>query len=108
MKKLPGKGIIALGILLVLFTVANLIFGKVNSQPVKFGVTFTPKYAQYLELDWQETYIQMLDNLHVRSLRLSSFWDILEPERGEYDFAETDYLLAEAGKRDAKVILVVG
>ncbi len=108
MKKLSSKGLIVFGILLVLFIVVNLIFENVNSSQVKFGVTFTPKYARYLKLDWQKTYSQILDNLRVRNLRLPSYWDIVEPNRGEYDFRETDYLLQEAGKRNAKAILVIG
>ncbi|MDO8576804.1 MAG: beta-galactosidase [Candidatus Daviesbacteria bacterium] len=108
MKKLSSKGVIILCIALVLIAVASLIFDKNDTHPVKFGVTFTPKYARDLKLDWQKTYTQILDNLHVRNLRLSSFWDIIELERGQFNFAETDYLLSEAGKRGARAILVVG
>lgn len=96
-------------LIVVAVAVANAILGKISFfSEVKYGVTFSPKYARYLNLDWQKTYTQILDDLKVRNLRILGYWDILEPEKGKYDFAETDYLLREAGKRDAKVILVVG
>lgn len=78
-----------------------------NSQ-INFGVTFSPKYARFLGLDFQKTYIQILDELKVRNLRLPSYWDNLEKEKGIYDFADTDFLLNEAEKRGARVLLVVG
>ncbi|MBI2196060.1 beta-galactosidase [Candidatus Daviesbacteria bacterium] len=109
MKKLSRKTVIILfGIAAVLVVFVSLIFPQSATYPVKYGVTFSPKYARYLKLDWQEVYTQILDNLQVRNLRLLSYWDIVESERGQYDFTQTDYLLAEAGKRSAKVILVVG
>lgn len=108
MKKLLSKGIVALSILLVLLGVASLIFEKTNPSQVKFGVTFTPRYARYLKLDWQKTYTQILDDLQVKNLRLPSYWDTVEPQKGQYDFTETDYMLQEAAKRGAKVILVLG
>lgn len=108
MKKLLNKSILALFITFVLIILMNLIFEKNTPHSVQFGVTFTPKYAKYLNLDWQQVYLQILDGLQVKNLRLSSFWDIVEPKRGQYDFSETDYLLREASKRGAKVILVVG
>ncbi len=104
-KKLPVY-VIGLGIIISLIILA----AQLDTAPtqVKFGVTYSPKYARYLKLDWQKTYTRILDDLQVRNLRLLSYWDILESERGQYDFTETDYLLQEAGKRGAKVILVVG
>ncbi len=77
-------------------------------QKIEYGVTFSPKYARYLKLDWQKTYTRILDDLGVRNFRLSSYWDSVEPSRGQFNFAETDYLLNEAGRRSARVILVVG
>lgn len=81
---------------------------KYFSPGVKFGVTFSPTYAKYLKLDWQKTYIQILDGLKVKNLRIPGYWDVLEPQKNKYDFSGTDFMLDEAGKRQAKVILVLG
>lgn len=105
-----GKFIVGVLVLLFLVILGSVIFEKTYPFPSKitYGVTFSPRYARYLKLDWQKIYIQMLDDLKVRNLRIPGYWDILEPKPQKYDFAETDYMLQEAGKRDAKVILVLG
>lgn len=101
-------GKIILFILIVILAL-NLLFVKIYS-PVKvtFGVTFSPGYAGYLGLDFKKTYIAILDQLQVKNLRIPTYWDIVEPQAKEYDFSQTDYMLDEAGKRGAKVILVLG
>ena len=38
---------------------------------LKFGVTFIPRRAMELGLDWQETYLAILDDLGARWLRLA-------------------------------------
>lgn len=79
-----------------------------RAQPPKYGVTFSTKYAKELGLDWKASYLAVLDDLGVRKLRLPVYWDEVEPERGRYDWSEVDWMLAEASKRGADVILAVG
>ncbi len=95
---------------LVLIILINFVFERTYSQAdnLKFGVSFSPRYARYLNLDWQKVYIQMLDELKVKNLRLPGYWTSLEPGKGNYDFSETDFMLSEAEKRGVRVILVVG
>lgn len=96
-------------ILLVIVIAVNVVLGKsYSAQQIKYGVTFSPKYASYLNLDWQKTYLQILDELQVKNLRIPTYWDVLEPNSGKYEFSETDFMLEEAAKRGAKVILVLG
>lgn len=105
-----GKFILGFLGLLLIFLLGSFVFEKIYYYPskVSFGVTFSPKYARYLKLDWKKTYIEVLDGLKVKNLRIPGYWDILEPNEGRYDFAETDYMLSEADKRSAKVVLVLG
>lgn len=105
-----GKFLGGLLALLLIIILGSVVFEKTYFYPsrITYGVTFSSRYARYLNLDWEKTYIQMLDDLKVKNLRIPSYWDILQPQPQVYDFSETDYLLNEAGKRDAKVILVVG
>ncbi len=94
--------------------VVALIFGYFNlpgpapREDVHLGMTFSSRYATDLGLDWQETYKALLDDIGVKKLRLPVYWDLAEREKGVYDFADIDWQLAEAKKRDATVILVVG
>lgn len=93
----------------VIAVAANAVWEKeLTVSSPRFGVTFSPRYAEYLGLDWQKTYLQALDNLKVRNLRIPSYWDVLEPEEKKFSFAETDFMLNEASKRGARMIVVVG
>lgn len=76
-------------------------------EPV-WGVTFSIPQAVYLGLDWQEAYAAVLDELGVRHLRLSAYWNRLEPVNDGYDWSELDYQMDHAAQRGASVLLAVG
>lgn len=90
--------------------VGQVIFENSYKFPAKvnFGVTFSPKFARYLQLDWKKTYIQILDELKVQSLRLPAYWDDLEKQEGKFNFEDEDFMVSEANKRGIKIVLVVG
>ncbi len=73
-----------------------------------YGATFSKIYAQDLGLDWKAVYASMLDELDVRLVRVPAYWSAIEPQPGQYDFADIDWQIAEAAKREAKVILTMG
>ncbi len=101
-------------ILLAITIVILLVFGYFNlpspivREDVKFGMTFSARYAEELGLDWRETYIALLDDMGVKKLRLPVYWDLVEKVPGQYDFDAMDWQLAEAKKRGVQIILVVG
>ena len=75
----------------------------------KLGITFSQYYTkEQLGLDWRKTYLAILDDLNPSYLRLIAYWQYLEPEEGIFDFRDLDWQIAEAQKRDKKIILVVG
>jgi hypothetical protein len=82
-------------------------FPKVQSD-IKYGTTFSNKYATELGMDWKDTYIKVLDDLGARNLRLVAYWDEVEPVKDQYDYSNIKWQLDEAKKRDAKVILAFG
>lgn len=100
--------------LLSIFLLAGLLFAYFNMPgpkprtDTKFGITFSARYAESLGLSWKETYIALLDDMHVRKIRLPLYWDIMEKKQGEYDFADIDWQLEEAKKRDGEIILAMG
>lgn len=73
-----------------------------------YGVTFSTKYAKELGLDWRAAYLATLDDLGIRKFRIPVYWDEVEPERDRHEWADVDWMLDEAAKRGADVILVVG
>lgn len=95
---------------LALMFLADSIFKATYPYPAKinYGVTYSPKFASYLGLDWQETYINILDDLKVRNLRIPTYWDEIEKNQMSYDFSQVDLMLDEAKVRNAKVILTLG
>jgi hypothetical protein len=99
-------GILA-ALALVFFIYINLPVSP-SKEKAKIGVTFSLRYARDIGLDWRETYIAMLDDLKIRHIRIPVYWDLVEKERGIYDFSDIDWQLEEARKRDAKIILVIG
>lgn len=99
---------------LVTFAIALGFFAYFNlpgpapREDVALGVTFSQRYARDLGVDWKKAYIAVLDDLGARKLRIPIYWDIVERDKGIYDFSDTDWMLDEAAKRGAEVILVVG
>lgn len=78
------------------------------AEEISWGVNFSIPQAVYLDLDWTRAYRAILDELGVKRLRVMAYWEILEPRRDEFDFSDIDYILQEAEKRQAKIILVLG
>ncbi|MEX0887948.1 MAG: beta-galactosidase, partial [Patescibacteria group bacterium] len=108
--KKAGRVLIGiLGTFVLLVLAAYLLFGRGGeASSITWGVSFDPYYAESLGLDWQKTYLSILDELGVRRLRLVALWDAIEPEDDRYDFSRLDFQIREAEKRGAKVILAVG
>ncbi|MDP2656663.1 MAG: beta-galactosidase [bacterium] len=79
-----------------------------TTKETMFGVTFSPYYMQEFGVDWKKAYTAILDDLGVRDLRLSAYWNHTEPSSGSFDFSDLDYQLDQAALRNAHVILAVG
>lgn len=99
---------------LILLTIIVAVFcyffvGK--SKPIEkidFGITFSKIQTEGFKLDWQKTYLAILDDLRVKKLRLIAYWPEIEPTEGNFDFKDLDWQVNEAEKRDAEIILAVG
>lgn len=73
-----------------------------------YGVTFSKLYAEALGLDWREAYRAVLDDLGARMIRLPVYWNDVAPEPTAFQFDDYDWLVNEAAKRRATLILAVG
>lgn len=94
-------------IVLVLFGYFNLP-GSSPREDVRLGMTFSARYASDLGMNWRETYVALLDDIGVKKIRLPVYWDLVEKEKGNLDFSDIDWQIAEAKKRNAEVILSIG
>ena len=99
-------GVISLIIISIWFVHSDIANPK--NKNIILGTSFSPEYTRYLGLDVGEVYKVILDDWKFRYLRLTARWDIVESENGKYNFSELDYLMTEAGKRNAKVVLAAG
>jgi hypothetical protein len=77
-------------------------------KPDFFGVTFSTKFCDELEIDKKETYQAVLDGLGVKYIRIPVYWDEIEKEEGKYDFTDYDYLISEGEKRGVRFIISLG
>lgn len=96
---------------LVVLTYTAPWWNPVVFPPVKdpvIGASFSEKRARELGLDWQANYTALLDDMKIESFRLMSYWDEHEKVRGQFEFSNLDWQIAEAGKRGATVSLALG
>ena len=96
-------------LILIVATVLTLYLWDFSAHKVTWGVTFNQEYAQNdLGLDWQKAYLSILDDLKVDHIRLSAYWDSVEPEPGIFNFQNMDFQVKEASKRNVKMVMAVG
>ncbi len=108
MKSILKKIILILLILLAVLA-CYLFVGKTpEAEQITWGIDFSQKHARDLGLDWKEVYLAYLEDLNAKEIKLSTAWDLLEPEKGSYNFADLDWQVDQAEKYGAKVILVIG
>jgi hypothetical protein len=103
-------GLIAFVLLVVgsMYGIARWYIYSVSDQPQVVGASFIPDYAQSLGLNPQQTLYAMLHDLHIKQLRLTSYWSDMETAPGVYDFSQLDWEFAMAEQAGAKVTLSVG
>src|SRR5881628_564553 len=77
-------------------------------RPIKhpvYGVSFSTEYANELGNDWQANYTALLQDQGFKHLRLMSYWELVEPQQGQYDFKDLDWQFDQANKYGAKISL---
>ncbi len=79
-----------------------------HKSQISYGITFSKKQSQDLGLDWKKNYLAILDDLKIKKIRLASYWDEVEPRPGNFNWADTDWQINEASKRNVEIILAVG
>ncbi len=86
-------------------------FGRETADPdrkIEWGTTFSLTFAQKMGLDWKKAYLEILDDLKIKNLRLIAYWTEIEPKDDLWDWRDLDWQIEEARKRDVKIILAVG
>ena len=79
-----------------------------KTDELRYGLTFSKMQAENLGLDWRAVYLDILDDLQVKDLRLSAYWNEVEPQKNAYNWSDLDWQLEQARVSGADVILAVG
>jgi hypothetical protein len=100
--------VIVLAVLVAaMFGIAKWYAWDTRHQPLVYGVSFIPAYAQSLGVDPQET-MDALIGIGVKQFRLVSYWNQTETSPGVYDFSLLDWQFKKAEAAHAQVILTIG
>ncbi len=94
----------------IILTIIIVIIYRLDfsRKKVEYGITFSALQAERLGLDWKNVYLSILDELKIKNLRLSGYWNVIEEEQGIFDWRDLDWQIEEAAKRGMNVILVIG
>jgi len=107
-RKNPRKKILIIVVFLAVIILTIYFIFIPKREDVTYGVTFSKPFAEHLGLDWKETYLAILDDAGAKRVRLPSYWTEVEPEKDRYLFADLDWQIEEAEKRNVKMIIVLG
>jgi hypothetical protein len=77
----PAYITIFLFIFFMLSSITDRLYRPVK-RPV-YGVSFSTEYTQELGTDWQANYTALLQDLGFKHLRLMSYWEQIEPQKGQ-------------------------
>lgn len=107
MKVIQGALIFLLLLIISPIILFVILRPKVQKEII-YGTTFSNRYAQQMGLNWKETYLNILDDLKAKNIRLVAYWDEIEKNPDQYDFSNIKWQIDEAEKRELNVILVIG
>lgn len=108
MRKIFKKMLLGLLIIILIFMSYFLIGKPPQAEKITWGVNFAQKHAELLGLNWKETYLALFDDLKIKNIKLITYWDLIETEEENYNFAPLDWQIQEAENRGAKILLVIG
>lgn len=105
-------GLIAATIVIVvvgsMYGVARWYMARHADEPLTIGATFIPSYAEYYGLDAKDTMQAMIDDLGIRRFRLTSYWNEIEPVKGQYDWEQLDWQFDKVEQAGGTVSLAIG
>lgn len=96
-------------VLAVLLAVGPFLFPRnVEPEDIRYGLTWSTRYAEDLGLDPVEGFQMAIEDLGVDLFRIPVYWDRVESVRGEFDLAELDEIILIAEEHDVDLVMVVG
>lgn len=99
---------VVFGIVASMYGIAQWYFWANRNKPTVMGATFISDYARHLGVDPKETLGAVIYDLDVDHLRLVSYWDGIEKQKGVYDFSDLDWQFDMAQAANVPVTLSLG
>ena len=75
---------------------------------LEYGITFSQKKCEELNLNWKQVYLAALDELKIKKLRIAAYWDEIEISDNQFIWDDLDWQVAQASDRNSEIILAVG
>lgn len=97
-----------LAILQIMAFVVLVYFNYSDVKKVKFGATFSAEQARRLGLNPFEVLWSALDDMQMRYFRLSAHWNIIEHNKGRFDFSDLDWQIKMLEEKGAETIVAIG
>lgn len=95
--------------LMIFPMILYLYLAKNSDKKISYGVNFSNKYAQELNLDWKKTFDTIVAEIPTRKYRLVVYWDEVQKNPNSYDYSNIKYQLEKLDKYpDSEVILNIG
>jgi len=96
-------------VLIIMFLIIYFFVGTTNAnEEIKWGVNFSKKQTEFLEIDSRETYLALIEDLGFKNIKISVHWDLIEKDKGVYDFEELDWQIKKAEENNVNIILAIG
>jgi hypothetical protein len=97
---------------ILLFIFIVFVFFFVGRAPVSdnivWGVNFSQKQSQDLDLSWKDNYSALIDDLGVKNIKLAVYWDLIEKEEGKYFFEDLDWQIKKAEDSNVALMMAIG
>ena len=100
-----------LGVVALALFVGRYWYDAAPQGDPQFGISYSCGQARYLlgpNADCAATLAAILEGLGARHVRLSLYWNEVEPRPHVFDFSQTDALIAVARAHGADVLLTLG
>lgn len=96
-------------VLIIMFLIIYFFVGNTNAnEEIKWGVNFSKKQTEFLEIDSKEAYLALIEDLGFKNIKISVHWDLIEKDKGVYDFEELDWQIKKAEENNVNIILAIG
>lgn len=103
------KGLFIIGgVIFALLCIIIVLLNKPYPEKITYGVTYSYLYAQALGLDPRQTYLDIIQDLKVKNIRLPIYWSRVEKSVNYYDFSEVDWQIQQAEKHRVNLIVAIG